>query len=176
VGPPVGATSARDGLDCATEANQVSCARTIGPQEKRLVVLITARPDATLAELREALPTSAALSTIWRAIDRLGLTVKKPYTPTNNVVLMSRPSSPSFSTSVPSPRIRCAAFSDFQVQYMTGPALLFTPACLNSNLGTLEPWNLGTLEPWNLRTLEPSNPGTFEPWNPGTLELRTLKL
>jgi hypothetical protein len=41
------------------------------------VVLITARPDATLAELREALPTSAALSTIWRAIDRLGLTVKK---------------------------------------------------------------------------------------------------
>ena len=46
-------------------------------QEHRLVVLITARPDATLAELRDALPTSAALSTIWRAIDRLGLTVKK---------------------------------------------------------------------------------------------------
>ena len=46
-------------------------------QEERLVGLITARPDATLAELREALPTAAALSTIWRAIDRRKLTVKK---------------------------------------------------------------------------------------------------
>lgn len=52
--------------------------RALAPdQEHRLGVLITARPDATLAELREALPTSAALSTLWRAIDRLGLTVKK---------------------------------------------------------------------------------------------------
>lgn len=46
-------------------------------QEQRLVVLITARPDATLAELREQLPTRAALSTLWRTIDRLNLTVKK---------------------------------------------------------------------------------------------------
>ena len=46
-------------------------------QEHRLVFLITARPDATLAELRDALPTVAALSTLWRTIDRLGLTVKK---------------------------------------------------------------------------------------------------
>ena len=46
-------------------------------QEQRLVFLITARPDATLAELREQLPTTAALSTLWRAIDRLNLTVKK---------------------------------------------------------------------------------------------------
>jgi transposase len=46
-------------------------------QEARLIALITARPDATLLELREALPTAAALSTIWRAIDRLGVTVKK---------------------------------------------------------------------------------------------------
>jgi hypothetical protein len=30
-----------------------------------------------LAELREALPTTAALSTLWLEIDRLGLTVKK---------------------------------------------------------------------------------------------------
>ena len=29
------------------------------PQEERLVALITARPDATLAELRDALPTTA---------------------------------------------------------------------------------------------------------------------
>lgn len=46
-------------------------------EEDRLVALITARPDATLAELQHELPTAAALSTIWRAIGRLGLTVKK---------------------------------------------------------------------------------------------------
>ena len=52
--------------------------RTLAPHEEdRLVWLITARPDATLAELRAALPTAAALSTIWRAIGRRGLTVKK---------------------------------------------------------------------------------------------------
>ena len=45
-------------------------------EEARLVFLITAQPDATLAELQQALPTRAALSTLWRAIDRLGLTVK----------------------------------------------------------------------------------------------------
>jgi hypothetical protein len=33
-----------------------------------------------LAELREALPTTAALSTLWLEIDGLGLTVKKPRT------------------------------------------------------------------------------------------------
>jgi transposase len=51
--------------------------RVLEGQEDRLVFLITARPDATLAELRDALRTSAALSTLWREIDRLGLTVKK---------------------------------------------------------------------------------------------------
>jgi transposase len=51
--------------------------RVLAGRETRLVALITARPDATLAELREALPTSAALSTLWLEIDRLGLTVKK---------------------------------------------------------------------------------------------------
>jgi transposase len=51
--------------------------RVLEGQENRLVALIVARPDATLAELREALPTTAALSTLWRAIDRLGFTVKK---------------------------------------------------------------------------------------------------
>jgi transposase len=46
-------------------------------EERRLVALITVKPDATLAELQHALPTRAALSTLWRTIDRLGLTVKK---------------------------------------------------------------------------------------------------
>lgn len=45
--------------------------------EARLVFLITARPDATLAELQRALPTRAALSTLWRVIDCLGITLKE---------------------------------------------------------------------------------------------------
>ncbi len=51
--------------------------RVLEGKEDRLAALITAQPDATLVELREALPTRAALSTVWREIDRLGLTVKK---------------------------------------------------------------------------------------------------
>ena len=46
-------------------------------QDHRLVALITAHPDATLVELRDALPTTAALSTLWRNLKRLGYTVKK---------------------------------------------------------------------------------------------------
>jgi transposase len=46
-------------------------------EEQRLVTLILTRPDATLTELRDAIPTTAALSTLWRTIDRLGFTVKK---------------------------------------------------------------------------------------------------
>ena len=51
--------------------------RALAGQEERLTALILTRPDATLAELREALPTTAALSTLWLEIDRLGFTVKK---------------------------------------------------------------------------------------------------
>lgn len=52
-------------------------ARVLAGPEDRLKALVDAKPDATLAELREALPTTAALSTLWSALDRLGLTVKK---------------------------------------------------------------------------------------------------
>jgi transposase len=51
--------------------------RVLAGQEDRLAALIAARPDATLAELRDALPTTAALSTLWLEIDRLGFTFKK---------------------------------------------------------------------------------------------------
>lgn len=51
--------------------------RVLAHQEDRLKALVTARPDATLAELRDLLPTTAALSTLWETLDRLGLTVKK---------------------------------------------------------------------------------------------------
>ena len=46
-------------------------------EEARLAALVTAQPDATLAELRHALPTLAGLSTLWRALERLDLTVRK---------------------------------------------------------------------------------------------------
>lgn len=57
---------------------QTKCRRRVlEGQQDRLRAVITARPDATLAELRDALPTSAALATIWRAINHLDLTLKK---------------------------------------------------------------------------------------------------
>jgi transposase len=43
----------------------------------RLAAFIAARPDATLEEIREALRTSAGLTTIWRALNRLDFTLKK---------------------------------------------------------------------------------------------------
>ncbi len=43
----------------------------------QLEALIREQPDRTLAELQAALATSAALSTIWRAVKELGFTVKK---------------------------------------------------------------------------------------------------
>src|SRR3954449_10016167 len=41
--------------------------RVLAGQDDRLVALITARSDATLAELRDALPTTAGLTTLWCA-------------------------------------------------------------------------------------------------------------
>ena len=51
--------------------------RVLAGQDDRLAALVAAQPDATLAELREALRTSAGLATIWRALNQLDLTVKK---------------------------------------------------------------------------------------------------
>ena len=50
----------------------------ITPQRRdRLLVLVTEQPDATLAELRDRLGAAVHLSTVARALARLGLTVKK---------------------------------------------------------------------------------------------------
>jgi len=51
--------------------------RVLAGQDDRLKACVAAQPDATLAELREALQTSAGLATIWRALKQLNLTVKK---------------------------------------------------------------------------------------------------
>ena len=46
-------------------------------QEDHLRALVDAQPDRTLSELREALHSTASLSSVWRALDRLRFTVKK---------------------------------------------------------------------------------------------------
>ena len=51
--------------------------RVLAGHEDRIVLLITARPDATLGEIRDALRIPVGLSTLWREIDRLGFRVKK---------------------------------------------------------------------------------------------------
>jgi transposase len=51
--------------------------RVLAGQEETLKALVAAQPDATLVELRAALKTSAALSTLWRELARLDLTLKK---------------------------------------------------------------------------------------------------
>jgi len=47
------------------------------PDLDRLAALVVAKPDATLAELRDALRASAGLTTIWRALNQLAFTLKK---------------------------------------------------------------------------------------------------
>jgi transposase len=44
---------------------------------QRLVALVAAQPDATLAELRERLGVQCSLSAIWMALDKLKITFKK---------------------------------------------------------------------------------------------------
>ena len=51
------------------------------PELPRLEALIAEQSDRTLAELQHALGTTASLTTIWRAIERLALTIKKNGTP-----------------------------------------------------------------------------------------------
>src|SRR5256885_14791046 len=51
--------------------------RAFAGQEDRLRALVTARPDRTLAELRDALHSSASLSSVWRALGRLPLSPQK---------------------------------------------------------------------------------------------------
>jgi transposase len=51
--------------------------RVLEGQRDQLRALVMAQPDATLAELRDALRTSAALATIWRELHQLDLTFKK---------------------------------------------------------------------------------------------------
>ena len=52
--------------------------RALAPTDlDRLTAILAARPDATLEEIREALRTSAGVTTIWRAVKQLDFTFKK---------------------------------------------------------------------------------------------------
>jgi transposase len=46
-------------------------------QEQQLRTLVAASPDLTLAEIRDEMHSSASVSSVWRALDRLRLTFKK---------------------------------------------------------------------------------------------------
>lgn len=51
--------------------------RVLAGQDDRLRAVVAAQPDRTLVEIRAVLGTSASLATVWRALGRLELTVKK---------------------------------------------------------------------------------------------------
>ena len=46
-------------------------------QRQRLAELVRRRPDATLAELRQQLAAGVGITTLWRELSLLGLTLKK---------------------------------------------------------------------------------------------------
>ena len=48
-------------------------------QRERLREIVAQFPDATLAELRQKLPLSVGISTLWRALAELKLTLKKSH-------------------------------------------------------------------------------------------------
>ena len=67
-----------------SETGQIAPRRgQVGPKPKlaahaeQLIALVQAQPDATLSELRERLGVSVSLATVWLALKKLGLTLKK---------------------------------------------------------------------------------------------------
>jgi hypothetical protein len=49
----------------------------LGGATDRLQAIVTAQPDRTLREIQATLDTPASLTTIWRALGALRLTLKK---------------------------------------------------------------------------------------------------
>lgn len=49
----------------------------LAEHKEQLVKLIQEQPDATLEELQQRLPVPVGLTTIWRALVALGITLKK---------------------------------------------------------------------------------------------------
>ncbi len=51
--------------------------QALAGHREQLRALVAAQPDLTLAEMRQALGVSCSLVSVWRALRRLGLTLKK---------------------------------------------------------------------------------------------------
>jgi len=67
----------RENGEVAPRPQTVFKKQAFAGQEDRLRTLVDMKPDQTLAELRDALHSSASLSSVWRALDRLDLSLKK---------------------------------------------------------------------------------------------------
>ncbi len=67
----------RETGEVAPRAQRHGRRRMLDPHLHTLAELIAEQPDRTLAELKDALGTSASVPTIWRAVKELGVTVKK---------------------------------------------------------------------------------------------------
>ena len=76
----------RETGEIAPRAQRYGPRPVLAPHLATLAALIQERPDRTLADLQAVLPTPASLSTIWRAVTKLGITLKK-----NSTRLRTRP-------------------------------------------------------------------------------------
>ena len=74
---PSRTASVGDGLDGLKRVGLPASAHQRPAQLPRLAILIREQPDRTLVELPQALPTSASLLAIWRAVTKLGFRLKK---------------------------------------------------------------------------------------------------
>ena len=67
----------RETGEIAPRAQRYGPRPVLAPHLVTLAALIAEQPDRTLADLQAALPTPASLATIWRAVTKLGFTLKK---------------------------------------------------------------------------------------------------
>lgn len=63
--------------DLAPRQSRTGPPRALAGREQELAELVGQSPDATLEELRQELAASVSLVTVWRALKRSGLTLKK---------------------------------------------------------------------------------------------------
>lgn len=63
--------------DLAPRQSRTGPPRALAGREAELAELVGQSPDATLDELRQALAAPVSVVTVWRALKRSGLTLKK---------------------------------------------------------------------------------------------------
>jgi transposase len=65
--------------DLAPRRGRAGPPRALAGREEELAALVRQSPDATLEELRQQLTPTVSAVTVWRALKRLGLVLKKSY-------------------------------------------------------------------------------------------------